>query len=95
MSSKNHSRSPDEQRKMKNEESKLEITYHFIFLSNTTEKKKAQKKPKLMEPVYLEQSESSSDNDSEFSDTSSKGVEEEVVGSSHRSQEIPNKSMCS
>ena len=63
--------------------------------SFTTDKKKTVKKPKLMETVYLEQSESSSDNDSEFSDTSSKGVEEEASGSSYRSKEIPNKSMCS
>ena len=94
MSSKKHSRSPDEQRKMKNEESKLEITCHFIFLSNTTEKKKTVKKPKLI-VVYSEQSSSSSNNDSEFSDTSSKGIEEEASGSSYRSKEIPNKSMCS
>ena len=94
MSSKKHSRSCDEQRKIRNEESKFEITCHFIFLSNTIEKK-IQKKPKLMEAVYLEQSGSSSDNDSDFSDTSSKGVEEEASGSSYRSKEIPNKSMCS
>ena len=54
--------------------------YSFIYLyvilySVITEKKKAVKKPKLMEAVYLEQTESSSDNDSEFSDTSNKGVE--------------------
>ena len=48
-----------------------------------------------MEVVSLEQSESSFDNDSEFSDTSSKVIEEEASGSSYRSKEIPNKSMCS
>ena len=48
-----------------------------------------------MGAVCLEQSESSSDNDSEFSDTSSKGIEEEASGSSYRSKEIPYKSMCS
>ena len=95
MSSKKHSRSCDVQKKVKNEESKLEVTYYVLFLSNTTEKKKIQKKPKLMEAVYLEQSESSSDNDSDFSETSSKGIEEEASGSSYRSKEIPNKSMCS
>ena len=58
------------------------------------EKKKTVKKPKLMDP-YSEQTESSSDNDSEFSDTSSKGIEEEASGSSYRSKEILNKSMCS
>ena len=56
-----------------------------------TERKKAVKKPKLMEAVYLEQPESSSDNDLEFSDTSSKDVEEEASESSYRSK---NKSMC-
>ena len=94
MSSKKHSRSHDVQNKMKNEESKLEITCHIFFLSNTIEKK-IQKKPKLMEAVYSEQSESSSDNDSDFIDTSSKGIKEEASGSSYRSKEIPNKSMCS
>ena len=59
------------------------------------ERKKAAKKPKLTEAMYLEQSESSSDNDSDFSDTSSKGIEEEASGSSYRSKETPNKSMCS
>ena len=48
-----------------------------------------------MEVVYLEQSESSSDNNLEFSDTSSEGAEKEASGSSYRSKEIPNKSMCS
>ena len=48
-----------------------------------------------METVYLEQSESSSDNDSEFNDTPSKNVEEEASESSYRSKEIPKKSMCS
>ena len=62
--------------------------------SVTTEKKKTVNKPKLMDE-YSEQSELSSDNDSEFSDTSSKGIEEEASGSSYRSKEIPNKSMCS
>ena len=94
MSSKKHSRSCDVQKKVKNEESKLEITYHFLFLSNTTEKKKIQKKPKLMEAVYLEQSGSSSDNDSDFIDTSSKGIKE-ASGSSYTSKGIPYKSMCS
>ena len=93
-SSKKHSRSRDVQKKMKNEESKLEITCHFLFLSNTIEKK-IQKKPKLMEPVYSEQSESLSDNESDFNDTSSRGIEEEASGSSYRSKEISNKSMCS
>ena len=68
------------------------MSYFYLI---TSEKNKAQNKTKLMETVYLEQSESSSDNDSEFSDTSSKGVEEEASGSSYRSKEIPNKSMCS
>ena len=45
--------------------------------------------------TYSEQLESSSDNDSEFSDTSSKGIEEEASGLSYRSKELPNKSMCS
>ena len=58
------------------------------------EKKKTVKKPKLID-TYSEQSESSSDNDSDFSDTSSKGIEEEASGSSYRSKGIPNKSMCS
>ena len=48
-----------------------------------------------MEAVYLEQSESSSDNDSKFNDIPGKDVEEEASGSSHRSNEIPKKSMCS
>ena len=59
------------------------------------EKKKTVKKPKLMEAVYSEQSESSSDNELEFSDTSDKGIEEEASGLSCRSKEIPNKSKCS
>ena len=59
------------------------------------ERKKAAKKPKLTEAMYLEQSESSSDNDSEFSDTSSKGIEEEVSWSPYRTKKIPNKSICS
>ena len=67
----------------------------YQFLSVITEIKKAVKKPKLMKAVYSEQPESSSDNDSEFSDTSSKNVEEEASRSSYRSKEIPNKSMCS
>ena len=62
--------------------------------SVTTEEKKTVKKPKLMEE-YSEQSESSSDNDSEFSGTPSKHIEEEASGLSYRSKEIPNKSMCS
>ena len=56
----------------------LEFTYvKFIcyFIFSYHRKKKAVKKPKLMEAVYLEQTESSSDNDLEFSDTSNKGVE--------------------
>ena len=60
-----------------------------------TERKKAVKKPKLMEAVYLEQSKSSSDNDSEFNDTPSKDDEEEASESSYRSKGIPTKSMCS
>ena len=60
----------------------------------TTEKKKTVNKAKLLD-VYSEQSESSSDNDSELSDTSSKDIEEEASGSSYRNKEIPNKSMCS
>ena len=48
-----------------------------------------------MVAVYLEQTESSSDNDSEFSDTSSKDIEEEASGSSYRSKEMSKKSMCS
>ena len=51
------------------------LNLYVILYSVITEKKKAVKKPKLMEAVYLEQTESSSDNDSEFSDTSNKGVE--------------------
>ena len=40
--------------------------------------------------------ESSSDNDSEFSDTSSKCIEkEEANGLTYRSKEIPNKCTCS
>ena len=45
--------------------------------------------------MEAEQPESSSDNNSEFSDTSSKDVEEEASESSYRSEKIPNKSMCS
>ena len=62
--------------------------------SITTEKKKIVKKPKLID-TYSEQTESSSDNDSDFSDTSSKGIEEEASGSSYRSKETLNKSTCS
>ena len=53
--------------------------------SVTTDEKKIVKKPKLMD-TYSEQT--------EFSDTSSKGIEEEASGSPYRNKEIPNKSMC-
>ena len=92
ISSRKHSKSYDEQKK---EESKLQFICHILYThAVTTEKKKTVNKAKLPD-VYSEQSESSSDNDSEFSDTSSKGVEEEASRSSYRSKEIPNKSMCS
>ena len=56
----------------------LEFTYvkficHFIFSYHR--RKEGSKEAKINEAVYLEQTESSSDNDSEFSDTSSKSVE--------------------
>ena len=60
----------------------------------TTDEKKIVEKPKLMD-TYSEQSELLSDNDSEFSDTPSKGNEEEGSGSSYRSKGSLNKSMCS
>ena len=77
VSSEKNSKSYDEEKK---KESKLEFTCHvFYACAVTTEKKKTVKKPKLPD-VYSEQRELLSDDDSEFSETSSKGIEEKLVG---------------
>ena len=92
ISPRKHSKSYDGQNK---EESKLQFTCYVLYtFAVTTEKKKTVNKAKIPD-VYSEQTESSSDNDSEFSDTSSKGIEEEVSWSPYRTKKIPNKSICS
>ena len=87
-SSKKQFKEHDGQKKMMNKESKLKITCHAFFIVRvTTGKRKSLKKPKLME-VCSEQSGSSSDNDSEFSETSSKRAKKVTSRSSYRSKDM-------
>ena len=78
-------------KKKMNKESKLEVTCHSLFIVSYSRKiETLEKKTKLIE-VCSEQPGSSSDNDSEFSETSSKRAKEVANGISYKSNKISKK----